>query len=120
MDPIYIKSGRFTEKSDVYSSGVVLWELITRKPAKYGDKSLYIDFIKSYKEEGNGRKLYDEEILSGDGAQSHHMECLDRISRLAVQSLKEDVDERPTMAEVVDELKQVKAIASGSSSSVAS
>nr|TKW30146.1 hypothetical protein SEVIR_2G015901v2 [Setaria viridis] len=121
IDPIYIKSGRFTEKSDVYSFGVVLLELVTRKPAKYGDNSLYLDFIRSFKEEGNGRNLYDEEILSGDDARSyHHMECLDRISRLVVQCLKEDVDERPTMAEVVEELKQVKAIASGGSSSVAS
>nr|XP_034607056.1 wall-associated receptor kinase 5-like isoform X2 [Setaria viridis] len=121
IDPIYIKSGRFTEKSDVYSFGVVLLELVTRKPAKYGDNSLYIDFIRSFKEEGNGRKLYDEDILSGNDARSyHHMECLDRISRLAVQCLKEDVDERPTMAEVVEELKEVKAIASGGSSSVAS
>ncbi|TKW02596.1 hypothetical protein SEVIR_8G250466v4 [Setaria viridis] len=122
IDPIYIKSGRFTEKSDVYSFGVVLLELVTRKPAKYGDNSLYIDFIRSFKEEGNGRKLYDEEILSGDddARSHHHMECLDRISRLAVRCLKEDVDERPTMAEVVEELKEVKAIASGGSSSVAS
>ncbi|RCV38877.1 hypothetical protein SETIT_8G177800v2 [Setaria italica] len=121
IDPIYIKSGRFTEKSDVYSFGVVLLELVTRKPAKYGDNSLYIDFIRSFKEEGNGRKMYDEDILSGEDARSyHHMECLDRISRLAVQCLKEDVDERPTMAEVVEELKEVKAIASGGSSSVAS
>nr|XP_034570003.1 putative wall-associated receptor kinase-like 16 [Setaria viridis]TKW01759.1 hypothetical protein SEVIR_8G199800v2 [Setaria viridis] len=121
IDPIYIKSGRFTEKSDVYSFGVVLLELVTRKPAKYGDNSLYIDFIRS-KEEGNGRKLYDEEILSGDddARSHHHMECLDRISRLPVQCLKEDVDERPTMAEVVEELKEVKAIASGDLSSVAS
>jgi hypothetical protein len=40
------------------------------------------------------------------------MECLDRVSTLAVQCLKEDIDERPTMAEVVEELKQVKLQAS--------
>ncbi|TKW01559.1 hypothetical protein SEVIR_8G189100v4 [Setaria viridis] len=122
IDPVYIKSGRFTEKSDVYSFGVVLLELITRKKAKYGDNSLPLDFVKCCKEEGNGRKLYDRDILSDDDAQAHrHMECLDRIGALAVRCLKEDVDERPTMAEVLDELKQVKAIASGGSSgSVAS
>jgi len=119
IDPIYIKSGRFTEKSDVYSFGVVLLELVTRKPAKDGENSLYIDFIKLCKDEGNGRKLYDEEILSGDDARSHHhMECLDMISKLAVQCLKEDLDDRPTMAEVVEKLKRVKAIATGGSCSV--
>ncbi|KAJ1277135.1 hypothetical protein BS78_05G271400 [Paspalum vaginatum] len=121
IDPIYIKSGRFTEKSDVYSFGVVLLELVTRKPAKYGGNSLYIDFIKTFKLEGSGRKLYDQDLFTGDDAQTHHhMECLDMISRLAVTSLKEDVDERPSMAEVVEELKRVKAIASGGSCSVVS
>jgi serine/threonine protein kinase len=119
IDPIYIKSGRLTEKSDVYSFGVVLLEPVARKPAKDGENSLYIDFIKLCKNEGNGRKLYDEEILSGDDARSHHhMECLDMISKLAVQCLKEDLDDRPTMAEVVEELKRVKAIATGGSCSV--
>jgi hypothetical protein len=40
------------------------------------------------------------------------MECLDKVGALAVRCLKEDVDERPNMAEVLEELKQVKAIAS--------
>ncbi|XP_012703681.1 probable inactive receptor kinase At5g10020 [Setaria italica] len=106
------------------SFGVVLLELITRKKAKYGDNSLPLDFVKCCKEEANGRNLYDRDILPGDDAQAHRhmeMECLDRIGALAVRCLKEDVDERPTMAEVLDELKQVKAIASGGSSgSVAS
>ncbi|CAO2142910.1 unnamed protein product [Urochloa humidicola] len=43
IDPVYIKSGRFTVKSDVYSFGVVLLELITRKTARYEDSSLPID-----------------------------------------------------------------------------
>ena len=34
VDPVYMKTGRSTEKSEVYSFGVVL-ELITRKTAKY-------------------------------------------------------------------------------------
>ncbi|CAO2142949.1 unnamed protein product [Urochloa humidicola] len=120
IDPVYIKSGRFTEKSDVYSFGVVLLELITRRKAKYSDNSLPLDFVKCFKEEGSGRKLYDRDILSEDDAQAahRHMDCLDRIGALAVRCLKEDVDERPTMAEVLDELKHVKAIvASGGSSS---
>ncbi|KAL6654669.1 hypothetical protein ACP70R_008134 [Stipagrostis hirtigluma subsp. patula] len=114
IDPAYIKTGRFTEKSDVYSFGVVLLELITRKTAKYdGNNSLAINFVKCCKEDGNGGKMYDRDILTDDSAQSHHyMECLDRIGTLAVRCLKEDVDERPSMAEVAEELKQVKLISS--------
>jgi serine/threonine protein kinase len=111
IDPVYIKSGRFTEKSDVYSFGVVLLELITRKTARYGDNSLPLDFVKFCKEEGNGRKLYDSDISCSDAQCQCYMECLSRIGELAVRCLKEDVDERPTMAEIVKQLKQVKVTA---------
>lgn len=113
IDPTYIKTGRFTEKSDVYSFGVVLLELITRKTAKYDESnSLPIDFVKCCKEQGNGRAMYDREILMAHHAQ----ECLDKIGALAVQCLKEDVDERPTMAQVLKQLEQVNVIACGGSS----
>ena len=115
--PEYAYTLKVDEKSDVYSFGVVLLEIITRKTAKYGDKSLPLDFVKCCKEEGNGRKLYDGDIKYNNDAQSHcHMECLDRIGKLAVRCLMEDVDERPSMAEVVEELKQVKLKACGDKS----
>ncbi|XP_062181802.1 uncharacterized protein LOC133886088 isoform X2 [Phragmites australis] len=115
MDPMYFKTDRFTEKSDVYSFGVVLLELITRKKVMYdGNNSLPLNFVKSCKSKGNGRTMYDLEILSDDDAQYQvYMECLDRIGALAVRCLKEDVDERPTMTEVVEELKQAKLIVFG-------
>jgi serine/threonine protein kinase len=110
VDPVYMKTERFVKKSDVYSFGMVLLELVTRKTVKYGKNrinSLPMDFVKSCKEKGNGREMYDTNILSHGHAQCHHcIECLDKIGALAVCCLKEDVDERPTMAEVVDELKQ--------------
>ncbi|XP_066336195.1 wall-associated receptor kinase 2-like [Miscanthus floridulus] len=117
-DPVYMKTDRFTVKSDVYSFGIVLLELITRKTAKYDEnKSLPLDFVKCFKDEGSGRSMYDREIFSGDDAQSHrNMKCLDMVGSLGVRCLKEDVEERPTMAEVLEELKQVKVIASGGSS----
>lgn len=107
IDPTYIKTGHFTEKSDVYSFGVVLLELITRKKAKYNENdSLSINFVKAYKHEGTRREMYDQEILFA--SQPHYMECLDRFSEIAIQCLKEDVDDRPTMAQVVEQLKLVK------------
>ncbi|CAM0150320.1 unnamed protein product [Urochloa decumbens] len=110
VDPVYMKTERFVKKSDVYSFGMVLLELITRKTVKYGQNrihSLPMDFVRSCKEKGNGREMYDIAILSHGDTQCHHcIECLDKIGALAVRCLKEDVDERPTMADVVDELRQ--------------
>lgn len=36
MAPEVIDSNRYTEKADVFSYGVILWELATRKPPYYG------------------------------------------------------------------------------------
>ncbi|CAO2142970.1 unnamed protein product [Urochloa humidicola] len=111
VDPVYMKTERFVKKSDVYSFGMVLLELITRKTVKYGENrshSLPMDFLKSCREKGNGKEMYDKDILSHDGTQCHHcIECLDKIGDLTVRCLKEDVDERPTMEQVVNELTQV-------------
>jgi serine/threonine protein kinase len=116
VDPAYVKTGRFTAKSDVYSFGVVLLELITRKTAIYDDNnSLSMNFVRCCKEEGNGRTMYDTDILmnGGDAQLSQvYIECLHKIGELAVRCLKDvDVDERRTMVEVVEELKAVKSMA---------
>ena len=36
MAPEVIVSHKYTEKADVFSFGVLLWELATRKPPYYG------------------------------------------------------------------------------------
>jgi hypothetical protein len=58
VDPVYMKTGRSTEKSEVYNFSVVLLELITRKTAKYdGNRNLPMDFVTSCKdEEGSVRR----------------------------------------------------------------
>uniref|UniRef100_A0A0D9X6D7 Protein kinase domain-containing protein n=1 Tax=Leersia perrieri TaxID=77586 RepID=A0A0D9X6D7_9ORYZ len=104
MDPIYFRTGLLTEKSDVYSFGIVLLELITRKKAKYGEnKSLQIDFVTSYKTDSRAREMFDNEIASPEV-----IGCLDMISRIAFQCLKDDVDERPTMEQVLEQLHLVR------------
>ncbi|KAG8090396.1 hypothetical protein GUJ93_ZPchr0011g27365 [Zizania palustris] len=88
--------------------GIVLLELITRKEALYNvNKSLPLEFVKSHKH-NKTRTMY---FLSPDDAllePSISMGCLDRMAAIAVQCVKEDVDERPTMAKIADDLKKLK------------
>ncbi|XP_040384836.1 wall-associated receptor kinase 1-like isoform X2 [Oryza brachyantha] len=113
-DPAYYKTGDFTEKSDVYSFGVVLLELITRKKAyskSEEKKSLALRFYKYYTDEDARRNMYDHNMLSSADAAPLpcYMECLDRMASLAKRCIDPDDDERPTMAEALEELKQLRA-----------
>uniref|UniRef100_A0A0E0MIA2 Protein kinase domain-containing protein n=1 Tax=Oryza punctata TaxID=4537 RepID=A0A0E0MIA2_ORYPU len=110
VDPVCIQTNKYTMKSDIYSYGVVLLELITRKKAKYDDgRSLPVEFVNQYKDNNERRKMYDQDMLSStDALQPYCTECLDRMAAIAVRCLKNKVDKRPTMAEVVEELKQLR------------
>uniref|UniRef100_A0A0D9XVI8 Protein kinase domain-containing protein n=1 Tax=Leersia perrieri TaxID=77586 RepID=A0A0D9XVI8_9ORYZ len=97
IDPVYMKTGILTEKSDVYSFGVVLLELITRKKARYdGNNSLPINFVRYYMTHSTAKEMFDDEITSPEA-----IDCLDMIGKIAFQCLKDDVNERPTMKQVL-------------------
>ncbi|BAH94756.1 Os10g0152000 [Oryza sativa Japonica Group] len=95
IDPVFHKTGHLTQKSDVYSFGVVLLELICRKPTIYGENcSLIIEFQNAYDQENSGRIMFDKEI-----AKQEDILILEEIGRLAMECLKEKVEERPDMKE---------------------
>ncbi|KQJ81863.1 hypothetical protein BRADI_5g03530v3 [Brachypodium distachyon] len=106
IDPVFIKTGLLTEKSDVYSFGIVLLELITRKKARYDkNNSLPINYLKA-STNGTTKEMYDADIIVS-GAEED-MKCLEEVGMVAVHCLAEDVNDRPTMNEVADELKMCK------------
>jgi serine/threonine protein kinase len=54
MDPMSIVSNRLTPKSDVYNFGVVLLELICRKPAVAGETRLTLEYKRVYDQDKSG------------------------------------------------------------------
>lgn len=95
----------------MYCFGIVLLELITRKKPAYDvHKSLPSDFVKSYMTENKAREMFDKEITSCPEA----INCLEMISGIAVQCLKQDVDDRPTMMEVSERLHSAREVMQGS------
>lgn len=104
IDPVYMKTGLLTEKSDVYSFGIVLLELITGKMARYDkNNSLPLNYIKAFKD-GTTKQMLDTDIASTD----EDINCLEMVGRVAVKCLEVDVNDRPTMAQVMQELKMQK------------
>ncbi|KAL5230807.1 hypothetical protein ABZP36_029583 [Zizania latifolia] len=104
IDPVFHKTGHLTKKSDVYSFGVVLLELISRKPTIYGENlSLIIEFHRAYEQENSGRTMFDKEI-----AAEENIFTLEEIGKLAMECLKEKVEERPDMKEVAERLVMLR------------
>jgi serine/threonine protein kinase len=105
IDPVFHKTGHLTQKSDVYSFGVVLLELVCRKPTIYnGNCSLIIDYQKVYEQENSGRAMFDKDIAVAE----EDVLVLEEIGRLAIECLKEKVEDRPDMKEVAERLVMLR------------
>uniref|UniRef100_A0A0E0QVL7 Protein kinase domain-containing protein n=1 Tax=Oryza rufipogon TaxID=4529 RepID=A0A0E0QVL7_ORYRU len=104
IDPVFYLTGHLTQKSDVYSFGVVLLELISRRPTIYGkDCSLIIEFQEAYDQVNSGRALFDKEIIVEEDVL-----ILEEIGRLAMECLKDKIEERPDMKEIVARLVMLR------------
>jgi serine/threonine protein kinase len=104
IDPVFMNTGLLTKKSDVYSFGAVLLELITRKKNDHNDNcNLIIEYRKCYQIEKSGRAMFDKEI-----AVAEDISVLEEIGELAIECLKDDVQERPDMTEVTERLVMIR------------
>ncbi|CAL4992594.1 unnamed protein product [Urochloa decumbens] len=102
MDPIYLRDGCLTPRSDVYSFGAVLLELIARKRVKEGNISLIGTFCKAFAKRKGLKKLFDIEV-----ANVSNENILEELARLATDCLRLDIDKRPKMNDVVGRLRMI-------------
>ncbi|XP_024030992.1 wall-associated receptor kinase-like 1 [Morus notabilis] len=106
MDPEYFRSSKFTDKSDVYSYGVTLVELLTGENpfsfAKDEAKNLVTTFI-SLTGENQLFQIIDPRVAS-----EARKEDIRAIAELATRCLKLNGKKRPTMREVYLELEGVR------------
>ncbi|KAF8650761.1 hypothetical protein HU200_063665 [Digitaria exilis] len=101
MDPVYLHTGRLTPRNDVYSFGIVLLELVTRKRVKQGGMNLIGIFDCAKGKEL--RKLFDASI-----ANKNTMDILEEIVKLATECLRLDSQNRPQMNNVAKRLRMLK------------
>ncbi|KAJ9160379.1 hypothetical protein P3X46_025786 [Hevea brasiliensis] len=106
MPPEYVKEGVITEKVDVYSFGVLLFDILLRSA-------------------GNGIQLFENKDEYGcfldhhvmrDIAERHEEESdeqkVEAVVKLAFKCMETEKDERPVMREIARELKQIEVCSS--------
>ncbi|KEH39530.1 putative leucine-rich repeat receptor-like protein kinase At2g19210 isoform X2 [Medicago truncatula] len=103
LDPEYNRLSRLREKSDVFSFGVVLLEIITGQPAitKTEDKIHIVQLVSDMLLEREVKDIVDPR-LQGDFDINYATKALDTAMACVAQSSMN----RPTMRNVVMELKQ--------------
>ncbi|XP_054784698.1 probable LRR receptor-like serine/threonine-protein kinase At5g48740 isoform X2 [Prosopis cineraria] len=104
LDPEYYSTQQLTEKSDVYSFGVVLLELICgREPLNHSgspDSFNLVLWAKPYLQ-AEAYEIVDESIKG-----NFDLESMRKTASIAVKSAERDASLRPTIAEVLAELKE--------------
>ncbi|KAL0717867.1 hypothetical protein Bca4012_067189 [Brassica carinata] len=100
--PEYVNSGKLTLKSDIYSFGVVMLELITgREPignSSLGPQHMLVERTFPLFKDDNMRKILDPKLI----IESRGMEeAVRKAIVLAFKCLREEPNARPTISEVV-------------------
>ncbi|KAF3331866.1 putative LRR receptor-like serine/threonine-protein kinase [Carex littledalei] len=100
LDPEYFLTHKLTDKSDVYSLGVVFLELLTgMQPITYG-KNLVREVMMA-SQSGHIFSVVDSNMGS------YTVECIQKFAALALSCCRDETNERPSMKEVVRELEAI-------------
>ncbi|KAJ9550798.1 hypothetical protein OSB04_014843 [Centaurea solstitialis] len=109
LDPDYYETGKLTRKSDVYALGVVLLEVLCRKPAvDRSDEEQWLNLARWAQEtikEGNLKHIIDPDIRGQISPK-----CLKEFVRIIKRCLHNNPQQRSTMAGVLVSLESVLTI----------
>ncbi|KAL2926478.1 putative wall-associated receptor kinase-like 16 [Bienertia sinuspersici] len=105
IDPEYIETQEVTVKCDVYSFGVFVLELLTRKqPLMMARDGVdLVDVFVSAVKKNCMMRMIDRDVLEQASCDE-----IQRVARLALTCTEKKGDERPTMVDVVGELWSIQ------------
>ncbi|XVF46109.1 hypothetical protein PTKIN_Ptkin03bG0000300 [Pterospermum kingtungense] len=100
LDPEYFLTHKLTDKSDVYSLGVVFLELLTgMQPISHG-KNIVREVNVAY----HSGMIFS--VIDGRMG-SYPSECVEKFVTLALKCCQDETEGRPSMADVVRELENI-------------
>ncbi|XP_062229830.1 probable serine/threonine-protein kinase PBL19 isoform X1 [Phragmites australis] len=105
--PDYIETGHLTAKSDVWSFGVVLYEILTGRRSlersRPAEEQKLLEWVRRHPPDSEGFRAIMDPRLGG----RYRMAAAREVARLADRCLGKNAKERPTMRDVVEELERV-------------
>ncbi|KAK2981335.1 hypothetical protein RJ640_000794 [Escallonia rubra] len=105
--PDYIETGRLTTKSDVWSFGVVLYEILTGRRSLERNRprteQKLLEWIKHFPVDGKKFGMIMDPRLENQ----YSLSAARGIAKLADTCLMKSAKDRPKMSEVVESLKQI-------------
>nr|XP_043623444.1 DELLA protein GAI-like [Erigeron canadensis] len=102
-DPLYAETGVLTKESDVYSLGVVLFEVLCGRPClDYSENKLppLLGLVRQSYEQNNLHEIVYDNIKDGLNPES-----LKVFTEIAYQCVKRDREDRPSMSAILQELQ---------------
>jgi len=104
--PEYIDSGHLTAKSDVWSFGVVLYEILTGRRSldrnKPAAEQKLLEWVVQFPPDSRNFRVIMDPRLRGE----YSVKAAREIAKLADSCLLKNAKERPTMSEVVEVLRR--------------
>lgn len=115
--PEYVETGHLTLKSDIWSFGVVLYELLTGRRTLERNRPTVeqklLEWVKLFPADGKRFHMMIDPQLRNQ----YSLSAARKIAKLADSCLNKNAKDRPTMSQVVDSLKEaIKESETGSSS----
>ncbi|KAK8490255.1 hypothetical protein V6N13_139918 [Hibiscus sabdariffa] len=116
--PEYVETGHLTIQSDIWTFGVVLYEILTGRRTvernRPTSEQKLLDWVKQFPADSNRFGMIMDPRLRGN----YPLSVAQKVGKLANSCLNKNAKERPTMSQVVESLKQVIQESEGASSSV--